>query len=397
MEHNLYDVFNAMGGTGVEPDMTGSQLIGAGSFDPLMYRPYIDSHGRRSCAIRTGRMIYNNVTGEYRPEVKAYTIKALQERNLYNPTWNAQLLPLRSWIAFDDAVVKARRQRLRAYSDLAAFARRANFDAWSKMTIEYQVMTDPLEVVKDMDGTSPGRHDRALLKTRSAPLPVMHCDFFFTDRALAVSRGSRVALDSTNFEAASRRIFEMAEQGLIGTVTGVTYGTRSTGLDAHEGTSTEYGYTTFPYRVTKTDLHTPVTTAPQEVVEDILEMRETMRTNGYFGPYMVYHSTGYDRFNDDDYFRTGGTAVTRTLRERVESIEGIAGFRRLDFLTSGYQLIMVNMDRESAEAIIGMEPTTMMWTGRGGMIHYYMIMAIMTQIMKAPYNGVAGIIHATTS
>jgi hypothetical protein len=394
LQLNFFD--NYVGNmAGVADSPAGALNAGAG-FDPLMYRPYVLPDGRRCCSVKTGRMLVN-ADGDAVPEIKAYTIKALQERNIYHPTWNAQLLPLRAWIAMDEAIVRQRRLRLRAYEDLAARARRTGFNAYAKSTIEYQAMTDPGEAVRDMDGTMPGRTDRPLFKTFSSPLPITHCDFFFTDRELEIARAGRMPLDGTMFEAAARRIWEAAEQGLIGTATGITYGTRSTGPDAITGTSTEYGYTTFPYRITKTDLHTPTSANPENVVEDVLEMRETLRSYGYFGPYMVYHSTGYDRFLDDDYFRTGGTAVTRTLRERIESIEGIEGFRRLDYLSSGYQLIMLQIDREVAEAIVGMEPTTMMWTGRGGAIHYYMIMAILTQIMKVPYAGIAGVVHGTTS
>lgn len=378
-------------------DSPAAAMNANAGFNPLLYRPYLDERGRRCCAIKTGRKILVNSTGDYVDEVKAYTIKALEERNIYSPVWNAQLLPLRAWIAMDEAIVRQRRLRLRAYEDLAARSRRTGFNAYAKATIEYQAMTDPGEAVKDMDGTSPGRTDRPLFKTLSAPLPITHSDFFFTDRELEIARYGRMPLDGTMFEAAARRIWEAAEQGLIGTATGVTYGTRSTGPDAHTGTSTEYGYTTFPYRITKTDLTTPTGSNPEAIVMDILEMRETLRSYGFFGPYMVYHSTGYDLYLDNDYFRSGGTSVTRTLRERVESIEGIQGLRRLDYLTSGYQLIMLQIDSEVAEAIIGMEPTTMQWTGRGGAIHYYMIMAILTQILKAPYAGIAGIVHGTTS
>lgn len=126
-----------------------------------------------------------------------------------------------------------------------------------------------------------------------------------------------------------------------------------------------------------------------------------MYTNGFFGPFILYHSTAYDRFLDDDYFRTGGTAVSRTTRERVEGIDGISAVRRLDFLTptspSAYELILVQMTPDVAQAIIGMQTTTVRWESKGGMQHNFKVMAILVPLLKAPLNGVAGIVHGTTA
>jgi hypothetical protein len=66
-------------------------------------------------------------------------------------------------------------------------------------------------------------------------------------------------------EAAGRRVAEMVEKTLIGVETGMTYGTRSgDSTTAHTGTSTVYGYTNFPYRVTKTNLDRAVWVQPAE-------------------------------------------------------------------------------------------------------------------------------------
>lgn len=371
--------------------------FGAVRWETGLRRPYLDQKGRRCCTISTGRMVRNGATGQEIPEVKGYTIEALQRRGINSPVFNASLLPIRAWIQFDEMIQRQRRLRLQAWEDLAASSRVGGFDAMAKMTYEYQAMTDAGEAVKDMDGTSPGRTDRPALDIKSLPLPITHSDFYFSEREIATSRNTRMPLDTTMGEMATRRVLEMVEQTTIGTVTGMTYGSRSTGPDAIVGTSTEYGYTNFPYRITKTDLHTPATATPENVVEDVIEMRETMYANGYFGPFMLYHSTGYDRYLDDDYFRTGGTAVTRTLRERLMSIGGIQGIRRLDYLTSGYQLLLVQMDPAVAQAIAGLEPTVVQWEGRGGMQHFFMVMAILVPLLRAPQNQIAGILHGTTS
>jgi hypothetical protein len=198
-------------------------------------------------------------------------------------------------------------------------------------------------------------------------------------------------------EAAARRVAETIEQTLIGTLTGTTYGTQTAGPGTHTGTSTIYGYTNFPYRVTKTDLTTPTGSNPEAIMTDILEMVETMQTNGFYGPYMIYTSTPYSRYLNDDYFRSGSTSAVRTVRERLMEIEDIVDIRRLDYLTSGFQMIMLQMTSEVVQAINGMGVTTVQWDSQGGARKNFKVMAIQVPLLKSPYNGIAGMIHGTTS
>lgn len=318
--------------------------------------------------------------------------------NVPNHINNAQTLQKEVWIELDNSVVKATRQRLKAWSDLASKNPRGGFDAMSKLTYEYQSMNDPGEAIVDMDGISDGRADRPLFDLKSVPLPITHSDFYFSAREIAVSTNGGMTLDTTMAEAAGRRIGEMVERTLIGTETGVTFGTRSgDAATAHTGTSTVYGYTSFPYRQTKTDLTTPTGSNPEAIMTDVLEMVETMYSAGFFGPFMLYHSTPYSRFLNDDYYRTGSTSAVRTLRERILEIEGISDIQRLDYLTSGYQLLLIQMDPDVAQAITGMDIRVVQWETRGGMQQNFKAMAIMVPLLKTPYNGVSGILHGTTS
>jgi D-alanyl-D-alanine carboxypeptidase len=39
-------------------------------------------------------------------------------------------------------------------------------------------------------------------------------------------------------------------------------------------------------------------------------MRDQLYDDRFYGPFMLYHSTAYDQYLDNDYFRSGGTVVT---------------------------------------------------------------------------------------
>ncbi len=377
----------------------GSALEGVRLETGLM-RPFLDDRGRHCVTMRTGEMKYNNATRTYHPVRRTFLLHdLLRSGKVQVPTFvqNATSLTREAWIQLDNAVVRATRKRLKAWTDLSSRSRISGFVAMGKSSYEYQATDDPGEAVKDMDMITDGRRDRPNIILKSVPLPITHSDFSFSMREIAIARNSKVPLDTTMAEAAGRRVAEMIEKTLIGTETGMTFGTQTTGPGTHTGTSTEYGYTNFPYRVTKTDLHTPSASSPETVIEDLIEMRETMYTNGFYGPFMVYTSTSYDRYLDDDYFRTGGTSAVRTLRERASEIEGILDIQRLDYLTSGYQIIMVQMDAETVQAIDGMGITTFMWETKGGLQVNFKCGGIQVPLLKSPYNGVAGLIHGTTS
>lgn len=366
-------------------------------YDPNMLRPYLDERGQRCVTINTGRMIKDNKTGKMVPHFQKARIADLMARGVYSPVFNATSLRKEEWIELDKTVVRAARQRLRAWSDLASRNSFGGFNGMSKLTLEYEAMSDPGEAMVDMDGLSDGRTDAPLFKLRSLPLPITHSDFWFSQRRLAVSRNTGTPLDTTMAEAAGRRVAEMIERTVIGTETGIAFGTQSTGITAHDNTSQVYGYTNLPQRITKTNLTVPTGSNPESTVADILSMRNTMYGYKFYGPYMIYHSTDWDQYLDNDYARLGGNNANMTLRDRLRAIEGIEDVRRLDFLTSTFTLIMVQMTPDVARAINGMDITTVQWESQGGMRLNFKVMCIQVPQIRYDYNGVAAIIHATTA
>jgi hypothetical protein len=358
-------------------------------FDPGLLRPYIDQKNRRCVTINTGKV--DPRTGQPAREKRA--IGDLINNGITSPVFNATALRKDEWIRLDEVVLKAARQRLTAWGDLAAANSYGGFNGMAKTILEHETMSDPGEAIVDMDGLSEGRNDRPRFQLEGLPLPITHSDFWFSARQLAQSRNSGTPLDTTMAEAAGRRVAEMIEKTLIGVETGITYGTSTN----YSRASTVYGYTNFPARNTKTDLNTPTGSNPEAIMADVIEMRELLYSDGFFGPFVLYHSTGYDRYLDDDYFRTGSTSATRTLRERIQSIGGISAIRRLDYLTSGYVMIMVQMTSNVARAINGMDITTVQWEAVGGLRLNFKVMCIMVPQLRADFNGATGIVHATTA
>lgn len=352
-------------------------------FDPGLLRPYIDGQGRRCVSLAVGNKLEKRYIAE------------LQAQGISSPVFNATSLRKDEWIQIDSVVVKAARSRLRAWADLAAANTFGGFNGMSKTILEYETMSDPGEAIVDMDGLTEGRNDAPQYQLEGLPLAITHSDFWFSARRLATSRNSGTPLDTTMAEAAGRRVAESVERTLIGVDTGLTFGSAS--ANGYGRSSSIYGYTNFPDRITKTDLTTPTGANPEAIVNDVLEMRDLLYQSGFYGPFVLYHSTPYDLYLDNDYYRTGGTSVLQTVRQRMLAIDGITAVRRLDYLTSGYVLIMVQMTSDVARAVNGMNLTTVQWESQGGMRLNFKVMTIMVPQLRSDFNGNSGIVHATTA
>ena len=87
---------------------------------------------------------------------------------------NATTLRKDDWLKMDAAVVRAARQRLRAWSDLAASSSFGGFNGMSKMVLEWETQSDPGEAIVDMDGLTEGRGDSPLFQLEGLPLPITH-------------------------------------------------------------------------------------------------------------------------------------------------------------------------------------------------------------------------------
>lgn len=357
-------------------------------FDTGLFRPFIDDDGHRYVLMDTDRQVRNS-QGIMVAEKEQVRVSDLNTNGLFSPIANATLaLRKDQWIQMDQAIVRAARKRLRAWTDLAASATFGGFNAMNKMILEHEALSDAGEAKVDMDGLTEGTADTPATKLYGTPLPITHSSFWFSQRVLSVSRGSNTPLDLTQAEAAGRRVAEQIEKTVIGTISGLTYGVTSD----YENTPTVYGYMTHPSRATKTDMTAPSSSNGTTVVDEILELRELLYAQNFYGPFMCYVSTNYDQYIDNDF----KTNSDKTTRQRILEIDNIQGVRRLDYL-SGDVVILVQMTSDVARAIDGMPITTIQWDTKGGMQQNFKVMAIQVPQIRADYSGNCGVAVGTTS
>lgn len=129
-------------------------------FDPGLMRPMIGSDGRPKVVVNTGKVKYDS-KGKAHPVYKQVDIDTLRRQGIYNPVWNSTSLRHESWREIDRVVLEAARDRLRATADLAA-AGTFSVPGMSRMTLEYEVMSDAGEAAVDMSPVTESRRDSPL-------------------------------------------------------------------------------------------------------------------------------------------------------------------------------------------------------------------------------------------
>lgn len=399
--------------------LNGGDFAGGVHYDPGLSRPYLDERGRAWVDVtqgfapmkdRDGQFIMNkDGTLRMKRVVKPQLVADRKRMDLpvVNVN-NAATLTKDQWIRLDAAVLKAARARLRAWMDLRAANTLGGFDAMSVSILEHEIMSEPGEAIVDMEGLTEGRNLQPEFGLQGLPLPITHCDFWMSQRFLQISRNSGTPQDTLRAELAGRAVGERIEKLTIGIDSAFQYGKAT---EYHLSASKVYGYTNHPSRITKTDLTASASFVGDTFVNEIIAMRELAYAQNFFGPFMVYVSPAYDAKLDQDYVTgtsaQGLAAPTGTVRDRLRRIDNITDVRRLDYLT-GDVVLMVQMTEDVAQAVNGMEITTLQWESKGGMQRNFKVMAIQVPRIRAVRvrdittgvtgtGTVTGIVHGTTA
>lgn len=289
-----------------------------------------------------------------------------------------------AWKAFDNAVIRAVRERLKVFADIRAAGLEYRLpNGMAHTMLQYQTATDITDATISMDPSRRSESDRPEIGTVTLPLPIIHKDFDFSAREILVSRNGQLALDTTTAELAARKVAEMIEKLTTGTAGSYSYGGGSI-----------YGLTNFPSRSTKTDMTVPTGSNGTTVVNDILALRQLLIDNLHFGPYRLYVNSQWSSVLDNDFSTAKGDM---TLRQRILAVEGIQAVTTLDFLpTTHWNCVLVEMSSETIRAVIGMEVQTLQWESVGGMKKHFKVMALQVPQLRADTAGNSGIAHGTT-
>lgn len=290
------------------------------------------------------------------------------------------------WKHLDDAILRVARPRLKIFGDIRGRGLVYNIpNGMGKTVLEYETETEAGSARQSMDGLAKGENDTVEYELRSIPLPLTHSEFKISARKLAASREGNSPLDTSLAEKAGRRVAEMVERQAIGTTPAFSFGAGATPL---------YGLTTLPERLTKT-ITSPLAGGwtGKTLLNELLDMKQLLRDNNFFGPFMVYVGSSWDKYMDDDFSTAKGDI---TLRERLKMVENIEDVRTADFL-SGYQIVMVQMTSDVVRTVVGMDIVTLQWEGQGGLEFFFKVMAILLTQVRFDAQDQCGICHGNVA
>ena len=293
-----------------------------------------------------------------------------------------------AWLQLDTAILRIARNRLRAVADLRAAGLTFNIpNGMGTTVLEYQKMNDTGNAIISMDGLRLGGDFRPIFESAYLPLPFIHSDFQYSARQIATARQSGAPLDTTTGEMAGRRVAEMTERLTLGRLDTYAY-----------GGGTIYGMTNFTSKLTAT-FTSPDSTGwtPKIHLDEVLAAKQTIQDAKHFGPYVLYYSSAWDKYLDNDF---NTSYPNKTLRQRIREIDGISDVRTLDYLdtdASTYNCVLLEMDSGTIRLVIGMDITTLEWDDMGGLRKNYKVMCIIIPQLRADMDGNTGILHATAA
>lgn len=331
---------------------------------PEQMRPWIDP--------KSGKAYINVYHGRGdRKDPKNYSLQ---------PVTNA-VLRYDEWRQLDDAVVRAGMQRLVGFDDLRSRGLVYNLNnAMGTTVLTYERLSEAMEANVSINPVKRGDDDQVDFEAAHLPIPVIHADYQINERILQESRNRGESLDTLNAEAAARKVAEKLEDMLFGSTSLLTY-----------GGGTIYTYLTEPNinPVTLSESWDASGKTAAEILADVIAMKQASIDDRHYGPWMLYIPTSYDTVMDEDYSTSG--ASTQTIRQRIESVNGILGVRVVDRLPAD-TVLLVQMTSDVVDIVDGLPLQNVEWSTEGGFIHNYKVMTIQIPRVKSDYNNRSGIV-----
>lgn len=284
------------------------------------------------------------------------------------------------WIQFDETVIQVAEERLVAAGDLIQRGLVIRLGNGLGTTVfQWEDISDMTPANVNMSGVTPAEQDRVSYDLNSIPLPIIHKEFHINIRALEASRRLGQPLDTTQVEVATRTVSEQIENILLNGASALTF-----------GGGTLRGYRDHGDRNTVSLVldWADSTATGQDMLDDVLAMKQASINDRHFGPWMLYLPTNFDTVIDNDFKANSD----KTIRQRILEVEGIAGIRIADALPDS-EVVMVQMSRSTVAMVVGMEPTVVQWETQGGMIQHFKVMAIMVPRLASDHNGNMGLVH----
>ncbi len=284
------------------------------------------------------------------------------------------------WERIDERVVTVATKRLVGSQDLIARGLITPIDGMRFTHARYERVSRLNEAVMSMDGQVRSPADRLVFEPDGTPLPITHIDYNINLRALEESRNGNTPLDTTSHGIAADEVSRKVEKTLFNGAGGYMYGGYAV-----------YGYTDFPQRVTMGFGVGPWSAAArtgEEILLDVLALLQGAIDSNKFGPYGIYYSRNASTKMAEDFKANSD----KSIRERIMETPELQFFKAADYLADD-NVVLVNLDQDTVEMIVGLQVTPFEWTDGPGFQLNFKQAAILVPRLKSDYLGQSGVVH----
>ncbi len=280
------------------------------------------------------------------------------------------------WKMMDETVINAYRDPLVAFSDLAGAGLRFNVpNAMGVTVLEYEDLTDVGEANLSIYAGTPPTEDLPEHSLKGLPLPIISHGFSLDERVLQTGRNKGLPIDTTAVERSTRavalKIDELFFSGAF-----------------NYGGFTLSGYTTVASRNTGALTAAWTGATGEQILGDVLAMQQAAYDDLVDGPFIVYVPRTYHAALMADFKANSDKSIIQRLRE----IDGIMDVKTSGRL-SGNNVVLVTMQRDVVDAVVGFLPTLVEWPEQGGSVNRFKVMSIIVPRLKADPTGRSGIVH----
>ena len=314
-------------------------------------RPFLDKHGMSNISVN-GKALRTNAPASLRYD---------------------------EWKDIDRAVIEVATQRLTGVADLIGKGLVHQLGSVGNTVSLYERQSDMDPAAITMSGLSRSGEDTPNYDNKQVPVPVVHKDFRVNFRRLEASRKFGESIDVTAARLAGRVVAEATESMLFSGSTII--------LDSNP----IYGYVTHPDRNT-VSLAMQWTNGSKTgalILADVQAMLAAARADLYFGPFTLYIPAAYEGKLDDDF--NPATSDTRTIRQRIMMLEGIAEIKVADRMPA-HTCVLVQLTTDVVDMAIAQDVTTVSWQAMGGLQELFKVMAVWVPRVKSTFDGQSGIV-----
>jgi hypothetical protein len=350
----------AFGGGGVAARLLANRM------DTALLRPWLsDKDGRGYHTLR------DPSTGKLKNIVANYDTPAVLLKD--------------EWKYMDRGIIEPVLPRLQVWAEL--MSRGLTYTVPNGMAttvIEEQTETDAGFAAVSMNGLGRSDRDRPEYDIRGFPLPIIHGEFSIDLRHLMQTRVQGRPFDISMGRKVTRRVVEKVENMAIGEATTYKYA----GYPI-------YGLTNHPNRYTKTlTLPTDPGWTPRVLVDEVIQMLDTLQTDLFNGPFGMYFSPAWMKYMAMDY---SDVYSGETLASRLGKVADISFMRKLEYGLSDFQIIIFQLTDDVIRAVNGMDLRTLQWQEKGGLELLFKVMCIYVTQLRTRENDDLGVIHGVAA